>query len=319
MECRTRRLLAGLGCVAVLVLLWPGSGGSQTGPEPKPPQRPAAPPEDGKLRILCFGAHPDDCELQAGGVALLWAGQGHHVKFVSVTNGDIGHWREAGGPLARRRKAEVEAADRLLGVTTEVLDIHDGELLPTLENRRKITRLIREWKADVVMSHRPNDYHPDHRYTGVLVQDSAYMVAVPFFCPDVPPLKSNPVFLFYPDSFQKPNPFQADVAVSIDSVMDRKLDALDTLESQFYEGGALGSADLIPTDPQKQAQRRREVRTRHAGRNQAIAQRLREKLAEWYGKDKAQNVQHAEAFEICEYGRRPDKKALAQLFPFFGE
>src|SRR6266550_8486283 len=96
----------------------------------------AAPPDDGKLRIICFGAHPDDCELAAGGVGALWAAQGHHVKFVSVTNGDIGHWREAGGPLARRRKAEVERVANLLGIATEVLDIHDGELLPTLENRR---------------------------------------------------------------------------------------------------------------------------------------------------------------------------------------
>src|SRR5437879_10971709 len=157
---------------------------------------PAPPPRDGKLRVLCFGAHPDDCELRAGGVAALWAALGHHVEFVSVTNGDIGHWRDAGGPLARRRKAEVEAAAKRLGIHTEVLDIHDGELLPTLENRRTITRLIREWRADIIMSHRPNDYHPDHRYTGVLVQDSAYMVAVPFFCPDAPPLKNNPVFLF---------------------------------------------------------------------------------------------------------------------------
>src|SRR5919197_1090267 len=125
-------------------------------------------PNDKQLRIIAFGAHPDDCELKAGGVAALWSAQGHHVKFVSVTNGDIGHWREAGGPLARRRTAEVEQAARLLGITTEVLDIHDGELMPTLENRRTITRLIREWGADIVMSHRPNDYHPDHRYTGVL-------------------------------------------------------------------------------------------------------------------------------------------------------
>src|SRR5258707_10592201 len=92
--------------------------------------------DDGKLRIICFGAHPDDCELQIGGTAALWASQGHHVKFVSVTNGDIGHWREAGGPLALRRKAEVASADGLLKVTSEVLDVHDGELLPTLENRR---------------------------------------------------------------------------------------------------------------------------------------------------------------------------------------
>jgi LmbE family N-acetylglucosaminyl deacetylase len=279
--------------------------------------RPALPPDDGKLRIICFGAHPDDCELQAGGVAAMWAAKGHHVKFVSVTNGDIGHWREAGGPLAKRRTAEVERADKVLGVTPDVLDIHDGELMPTLENRRKITRLIRDWKADIVMSHRPNDYHPDHRYTGVLVQDSAYMVAVPFWCPDAPPLRSNPVFLFYPDSFQKPNPFKPDIAVSIDSVMTRKLDALDTLESQFYEGGALGSAEQIPSDPAKQQDRRRQVRESFANRNRSLADRFRSTLADWYGKDAAAKVQHAEAFEICEYGRRPNKAELAKLFPFF--
>src|SRR5207302_6378410 len=228
--CRGTRWLAGApACAAALGLLWAAAAA-----EPRPADRPAPPPDD-KLRIICFGAHPDDCELKAGGVAALWAAKGHHVKFVSVTNGDIGHWRQAGGPLARRRKAEVEQAARVLGIATEVLDIHDGELLPTLENRRTITRLIREWKADMVMSHRPNDYHPDHRYTGVLVQDSAYMVAVPFFCPDVPPLKANPVFLFYPDSFQKPNPFQPDVAVATDAVIERKLDALDVLVSQFFE------------------------------------------------------------------------------------
>jgi len=107
--------------------------------------------------------------------------------------------------------------------------------------------------------------------------------------------------------------------VSIDSVIDKKLDALTALESQFYEGGALGSADLIPSDPEKQEERRRQVRENHAKRNQLVAQRYRGKLAEWYGKDKADKVQHAEVFEICEYGGRPDKKDLARLFPFFDE
>src|ERR1041384_473870 len=65
---------------------------------------------DGKLRIICFGAHPDDCELQASGTAAMWAQRGHKVKFVSVTNGDIAHWRDAGGPLARRRREGVEQA-----------------------------------------------------------------------------------------------------------------------------------------------------------------------------------------------------------------
>ena len=156
-------------------------------------------------------AHPDDCEFKLGGTAAKWAALGHHVKFVSVTNGDIGHWQMAGGPLAQRRTAEVQEAARILGITTEVLDIHDGELMPTLENRKKITRLIRRWRADLVFSPRTNDYHPDHRYTAVLVQDSAYMVTVPFFCPDTPPLTRNPVFLYFSDGFQKPNPFTADI------------------------------------------------------------------------------------------------------------
>jgi LmbE family N-acetylglucosaminyl deacetylase len=278
-----------------------------------------APAADRKLNIICFGAHPDDCELQVGGVASMWAAKGHKVKLVSVTNGDIGHWREAGGPLARRRKAEAERADQILGVTCEVLDIHDGELLPTLENRRTITRLIREWNADIVMSPRPNDYHPDHRYTGVLVQDAAYMVTVPFFCPDVPYLTNNPVFFYYPDGFQKPNPFQPDVAVSIDSVIEKKLDALDALESQFYEGGANGSAALVPSEPAKKEERHRQVRSGFGRRYQGYAQRFRSKLTDFYGAEKANSVRYAEAFEICEYGRRPDQAELKKLFPFFGE
>jgi hypothetical protein len=145
------------------------------------------------------------------------------------------------------------------------------------------------------------------------------MVAVPHFCPDVSALKSNPVFLFYPDSFQKPNPFQPDIVVDIGPVIEKKLDALDTLESQFYEGGALGSAELVPSDPDKQPEYRRQVRAGHADRSKAVARRYRDKLAEWYGKEKAAQVQYAEAFEICEYGRRPDKKELARLFPFFAD
>ena len=187
-------------------------------------------PNDGKLRIIIFGAHPDDAEYRGAGVAMKWAKMGHHVKLVSATNGDIGHWQMAGGPLAQRRNKEVMEVGRRLGVTTEVVDIHDGEIMPTLENRRIITRLIREWNADIVIANRPNDYHPDHRYTSILVQDSAYMVTVPFFCPDTPILKNNPAFFFYPDSFQKPNPFQPDVAVDIDGVLEQKLKAIDTLE-----------------------------------------------------------------------------------------
>jgi len=275
------------------------------------------PPDDGKLRIIAFGAHPDDCEIQAGGTAAMWAAKGHHVLFVSVSNGDIGHWREAGGPLAHRRKTEVEAAHKILGIKGEILDIHDGEVLPTLENRRMITRLIREWRADIVLGPRPNDYHPDHRYTGVLMQDAAYMVTVPFFCPDVPHLKKNPAFFYYSDNFKRPNPFQPDVMVSIDAVMEKKLDALGIMVSQFAEGGANGSADLMPDDPEKQKARHQAVRESFDKRNQNIASRFRAKIGEWYPGDEAGKVKRAEGFELCEYGAQPNKAELKRLFPFF--
>ncbi|MBC8354669.1 MAG: PIG-L family deacetylase [Planctomycetes bacterium] len=276
--------------------------------------------EDGKLRIIAFGAHPDDCEFKMAGTAVKWAQQGHHVKLVSVTNGDIGHWRMAGGPLAKRRTAEVHEAARRIGTTAEVLDIHDGELLPTLDNRQKITRLIREWNADIVIAHRPNDYHPDHRYTGILIQDSAYMVAVPFFCPDVPPLKSNPVFMYYSDGFQKPNPFHPDVIVAIDDVFEKKMDAVDALVSQVYEGGALGSEETLRQRHADNPIARREWATASWQRRQGrIADKYREALIEWYGDEAGKAVKYAEAFEVCEYGRRPTHEELKKLFPFFSE
>lgn len=276
--------------------------------------------DDGKLRIIAFGAHPDDCEFQMAGTAVKWTQLGHHVKLVSVTNGDIGHWRMAGGPLAQRRTAEVHEAARRIGTTAEVLDIHDGELLPTLDNRQKITRLIREWNADIVIAHRPNDYHPDHRYTGVLVQDSAYMVAVPFFCPDTPPLKRNPVFMYFPDGFQKPNPFHPDVIVAIDDVFEKKMDAVDALVSQVYEGGALGSEETLRQRHADNPIARREWATESWQRRQGgIANRYREALIDWYGEEAGKAVKYAEAFEICEYGRQPNRGELKKLFPFFGD
>ena len=267
------------------------------------------------LRIIAFGAHPDDCEIKASGVATLWAREGHQVKFVSLTNGDIGHWQSAGGPLARRRLDEVHAVAKALGITTEVLDIHDGELEPTLENRRTVTRLIREWKADIVLAPRPNDYHPDHRYSGILVQDAAYMVTVPFFCPDVPHLEKNPVFLYYSDRFQRPNPFRGDVVVSTDGVLELKLDAIVSMTSQFVEGGANGSEDLLKSGLPK---RRDDVRKYFLERFQETAKQHRARIVELYGKDKGDKVTTAEAFELCEYGSQPSLEELVKMFPKSG-
>lgn len=279
----------------------------------------AVPKAENKLRIIVFGAHPDDAEYKAGGTAAKWAKLGHHVKLVSVTNGDIGHWKMAGGPLALRRKAEVKAAAKILGVTSEVLDIHDGELLPTLENRKTITRLIREWNADIVIAHRPWDYHPDHRYVGVLVQDAAFMVTVPFFCPDVTPLKKNPVFLYSSDGFQKPYPFVPDVAVSVDDVFDIKLAAIHELPSQAYEGGANGSEEQVRAIPPESnpVARKAWLKENWSRRQSAEASRQRELLVRLYGEEAGRAVKYAETFELCEYGSRPNRDELKRLFPFF--
>ncbi|HEV3165586.1 MAG TPA: PIG-L family deacetylase [Isosphaeraceae bacterium] len=274
--------------------------------------------DDKPLRIIVFGAHPDDCELEAGGTAARWAQLGHKVKFVSVTNGDIGHHEMAGGILARRRTQEVTRCAEILGITSEVLDNHDGELEPTLENRRTITRRIRDWQADLVIAPRTNDYHPDHRYTGILVQDAAFMVIVPNFCPDTPALRKNPVFMYTEDSFQKPNPFEPDVVVPIDMVMDKKTAAIDALESQFYEWNPwlFGYLNDVPKGKQERFDW---TRKRAESRYGSIANRFRKQLVELLGTEKGNAVKQAEAFEVCEYGSQPSKQDLMRLFPFFGD
>jgi len=249
------------------------------------------------MRIIAIGAHPDDCEICAGGTAIKFARLGHAVKFVSVANGDAGHQSEGGGALARRRRAEAMEAAKRLGVECEVLDNHDGELLPTLQVREQIIRLIRRWNADIVMGPRPNDYHPDHRYTGLLVQDSAYVVAVPNLCSDTPALKKNPLFLYFEDRFQRPNPFRADIAIDVNDVFEQKIYALDAHASQFYEWLPWldGQLDEVPKEP--------------AGRLKWLAAWAEARVC----------PTRRESFEICEYGQQPSAAELRALFPMLGE
>lgn len=264
-----------------------------------------------KLRVIAFGAHPDDCDIRASGTAALFAAAGHAVKFVSVTNGDVGHQTLHGVALAQRRLGEAKESARRLGIEYEVLNNHDGELLPTLEVRQQVIRQIRQWNADIVLAPRPNDYHPDHRYTGVLVQDAAYMVVVPHLVPEVPALRKNPVFLYYEDGFQRPNPFRPDIAVAIDTVADKKIDALDSHVSQFYEWlpWVAGTLEDVPKDPvaRKAWLKRSRLREPSAA--------TRASLVKWYGAEKGNAAQYYEAFEICEYGAQPNEGRIRQLFP----
>ncbi|MEP7144709.1 MAG: PIG-L family deacetylase [Ferruginibacter sp.] len=268
-----------------------------------------------KMRIIMFGAHPDDCDQKSGGTAILFAKMGYAVKFVSVTNGDAGHQTMKGAPLAKRRLAEAQEAGKRFGVQYDVLDNHDGQLMPTLEVRLQVIKKIREWNADIVMAPRPNDYHPDHRYTGVLVQDAAYMVAVPNVAGDVPALTKNPVFLYFQDNFQRPNPFRPDIAIDISDVFTQKIHAMDAHVSQMYEwlpwiGHYLGEVPAGATDREQWLAKTRAV---------TISPQVRSSLEKWYGKEKASTIKHAEAFEICEYGAQPDEEQQKRMFPMIGK
>jgi len=267
--------------------------------------------QDKPLRIIMFGAHPDDCDQGGGGTAVLLTTYGYKVKFVSVTNGDAGYQTQGGGALAQRRMLEAKEAGTRFGVEYDILDNHDGELLPTLDVRLQVIRKIREWNADVVMAPRPNDYHPDHRYTGVLVQDAAYMVAVPNVAANTPPLRKNPVFLYFQDRFQKPNPFRPDIAIDITSVFEKKIHALDAHQSQFYEwlpwiGGYSESVPTQVTDREKWLAQRE---------GHEVTALIRQSLEKWYGREQAAKVKQAETFEICEYGTQPTDDDIRRIFP----
>ena len=271
--------------------------------------------QDKPLQIIMIGAHPDDCDIKSGGTAALFVAMGHKVKFLSVTNGDAGHMSEGGGMLAQRRLQETKEVSKRLGVSYEVLDNHDGELLPTLAIRMEIIKRIRDWNADVVIAPRSNDYHPDHRYTGILVQDAAFMVGVPNIASDTPPLSKNPVFLYFQDNFKKPNPFQADIAVDISSVIDKKVYSLDAHQSQFYEWLPwIGQyADKVPKGQAERLEWLKKLR------GNGISPSVKASLEKWYGKTKADQASFVESFEICEYGSRPNDEEIKRLFPMLGK
>lgn len=268
-----------------------------------------------RLRVLVFGAHPDDCDFTAGGVAALYARQGHQVLFISVTNGDAGHHEVGGARLAQRRRAEATAAGAMIGIRYELLDIHDGELLPTLENRRRMIELIRAFRPDLIMSPRPNDYHPDHRYTAQLIQDAAYMVTVPNAVAFSEHLPVDPVIVYVSDTFKRPYPFTPDLVVAIDDVVEQKVDLLDCHISQVYEWLPYNGRylDQVPADP---AARRVWLRQYMDARMRRDADRYRDLLIARYGEQAGRAVRYAEAFEGCEYGAPLTEQNIGRLFPF---
>jgi len=272
-------------------------------------------PADDPLRVIAIFAHPDDADFKMGGTAALMAEAGHKVKFISITNGNAGHHEKGGGVLAKIRRAEAEEAARRLGIEEyEVWDNNDAMLTPDLHIRMDIIRAIREWNADVVIGLRPNDYHPDHRNAGKLVIDASYMVIVPNVVSDTEPLRNNPVFLYMQDRFSKPNPFSHDVAVSIDESIDVKVEGLDAHQSQVYEWmpwtmGILGDVpNMANIDARKEWLRKTYL-------SREISDEQRQALIKYYSERRAMSFQHAESFEIAEYGTIPTEEQIRIIFP----
>jgi len=268
------------------------------------------------LRILAFGAHPDDCDICVGGLAAKYTRLGHKVKFISITNGNTGHFSMGGGVLARRRYDEAQRSASIAGVEYEVLDINNGQLLPTLENRWTIVCKIREYAPDLIICNRPNDYHPDHRYASQLIADASYTVTIPNVQSLTDHLLVNPAVAYWADTFKRPYPFTPDVAFSIDDVIDTKIDMLDSHVSQFYEWMPYNQnkLDQVPTDP---AERKKWMAAQWVPPMAKDADRFRDLLQKLYGKERGAKVKYAEALEFGEYGGKIDETAFKRLFPFF--
>jgi len=269
------------------------------------------------VRALVVGAHPDDPEVMAGGLAALWTDAGGVVKFLSMTNGDAGHHEMGGGPLARRRFAETQASARVLGIAYDVVDRHDGELEPTLANRFDLIRRIREFRPDIVLTHPPDDYHPDHRYTSQLVQDAAMSVTVPNVCALTPCLRRNPVFAYAMGTAGVTRQFAPEIFADIGRVVERKLDMLACHVSQFAEW-IPWLAGRLSEMPRRPAEREAWIRDGWRARLRTLAERFRGPISRRFGAVRGLRIEYVEAVEICAYGAPLTDAARARLFPFAG-
>ncbi|GIW95684.1 MAG: hypothetical protein KatS3mg110_3725 [Pirellulaceae bacterium] len=263
-------------------------------------------------RVLVLGAHPDDAEFHAGGLLLRHGSRGATIRIVSVTNGAAGHHRMHPLELAVRRRHEAQAAGRLLKADYQTWDYPDGELEPSLELRRRLIREIRHFQPDLVLTHRPYDYHPDHRAVGQAVQDACYMVTVPLVAPDSPHLESDPVVAFMCDLFTRPVPLRPDVIRDVTAELPQIVRLLACHESQVFEFLPYNQKlEQPPCDPDQRLEWLREWYLRFMKQRMEA---FREAVLEGLG-DSGKSIQCIEVYEICQYARKPTPEEIAWLFP----
>lgn len=269
---------------------------------------------NGKIHFMFIGAHPDDADIKAGGTAIKFLEARHKVTFVSLTNGDAGHQSMSREDLAKRRKLESQAVEKYLGIEYIVWTNHDGELQVTLENREKLITLIREKKPTIIVTHRPNDYHADHRNTSLLVQDASYLLAVPNVCPTTPSIEYNPIILYSADNFSKPYPFIPNIFIDITNVYDKKMRALSLHESQVFEW--LPFVEKRDQDIPKSKQDRLEWLKKSRHSNTGNVNKNLPILKKLLTPDKFNKIKYIEAFEACEYGDKLTKDNIQDIIPF---
>ena len=288
------------------------------------------------LKILMIGAHLDDNDFCGGGIALKYLDLGHKVRFLSVSNGSRGHHIMSREETIACRYKESQAVAALIGIEYDVWDIEDGEIIASLENRKRMIRYIREYNPDIIFTHRTNDYHADHRNTGLLVQDASVLLTVPLFCEDVPSMEKMPVIMYFRDRFKKPI-FDPDIVIDIDDVIERKFEIFDCHISQVYEFlpylHGNGELEEVPAEPAKRLDwlktpmvpRNRvlslkelsaKTYAKHCEYAEAIyAAKYRKQLIKRYGR-KGKRIIFAEAFESSEYGTQLNPENAKILFPF---
>jgi LmbE family N-acetylglucosaminyl deacetylase len=271
-------------------------------------------PHETPLRLLVLGAHPDDAEYHAGGLATVYRRLGHVVKLVSVTDGSSGHHVRPPEEMIGLRRAEAAAAGAVIGATYITWDFPDGTLEPNLDVRWRIIREIREFRPDLVLTHRTCDYHPDHRAVGQAVQDASYLVTVPNVLREVPALRRDPVVAYLPDLFTRPAPLRPDVVLDVADHLSTIARMLACHRTQLFEWLAY-EEDILDTVPADEAGKQAWVEQwvdRHIAPR---AERFRGELTKAIGKEQADALKFIELYEISEYARQPTNEQIARLFP----
>lgn len=268
---------------------------------------------DSAPRLLIFGAHPDDPEFAAGGLATLYRQLGRPVKLISVTDGRSGHHEKFGDELVTIRRAESVASGAVIGAEYETWDFPDGSLEPTLEVRERIISEIRTWRPDLVLTHRTNDYHPDHRAVGQAVQDACYLVTVPGVVADIPALNQDPVVASLPDLFTRPCPLRPDIILDVEPFLDSIVSMLACQASQVFEWLPFnhGRESDLPEDPQA---RIAWLKDWYCERLALRRQRFDNALTT-ASDPAASSVRFIEVFEISEYASGLDAERRELLFP----